>query len=660
MELSSVELRFIINEIKAKAISDYYVSNIIPVTRNSFLFRLHHGTEPDIMLMISTKGIWITTLKFKPLEENDLGEIIKLHLERSKIEAVSQPEGERIAIFEFRHPKRGLRLLVVEFFAEGNIILCDEDMNILAILKSIAVRHRRLRIGTVYKFPPSPGINLLTASIDDFVNMSSKAEPPSLQVVKWVGRITSLPRKFVEEIVHRSFIQAETVGNLTVDEIKSIYANTKYLIEEIITTSRHTPIVLYEDGKPVEVFPIPLNATASAQTRKVQSYMEGLDEVLSHQIINLGQKLRTSHIESQVSDLLHDIKEQDTAKEKVITKAHAIRRVATELMSMPYESIDIMADNALKKLVQEKLVSIFNSKGIIYLEVAGEVIEMQQNPARMSSMLFQRAKDMERGLSSIEEAKGKLLDHINKLKRQAGSIEARSEVIHHVRNKEWYERYRWFITSDDLLAIGGRDASSNSAIIRKHLADQDLVFHAEIHGSPFFILKNARSLDNLDRSILEVGQATVSFSRAWKDGLFGGDAYWVMPAQIKRGAPTGQFVPKGSFVIEGKRNYIKGIEIQLAIGIIERKDDFFLYCGPIQALKNRSLVYASLSPGGLDLMGAAKKVKNELISGLTGDIDQKKHSLLQFIKSLSLDDFVRTLPAGQSKLSSFVYVLDKG
>ena len=71
--------------------------------------------------------------------------------------------------------------------------------------------------------------------MDDFVNMSINVESSGLQVVKWVGRITSLPRKFVEEIVLRSNIQAETVENLTLDEIRRIYFNTKSLIEEITT-----------------------------------------------------------------------------------------------------------------------------------------------------------------------------------------------------------------------------------------------------------------------------------------------------------------------------------------------------------------------------------------------------------------------------------------
>jgi len=59
-----------------------------------------------------------------------------------------------------------------------------------------------------------------------------------------------------------------------------------------------------------------------------------------------------------------------------------------------------------------------------------------------------------------------------------------------VKKKNWFERYRWFYTTDGILAVGGRDSSSNSAIIRKHLEKNDKVFHAEISGSPFFLLKN--------------------------------------------------------------------------------------------------------------------------------------------------------------------------
>jgi hypothetical protein len=261
-------------------------------------------------------------------------------------------------------------------------------------------------------------------------------------------------------------------------------------------------------------------------------------------------------------------------------------------------------------------------------------------------MLFERAKEMERGNASIEEARAKLLAQIEKLHGQAGAIHKKI-VVQKQSSKEWYERYRWFVTSDGLLAIGGRDASSNSALVRKHMTEDDIVFHAEVHGSPFFIVKNAAAPareGKIEQSLAQVAQATVAFSRAWKDGLSSADAYWVFPEQIKKGAPTGQFLPKGSFVIEGKRSYVKGVEVRLALGITLVNERHALVCGPEEALKKNALLYAVLQQGGNDPMTAAKKAK----AALVGAADE---ALAETLKQASLDDFVRALPTGQSRVS---------
>jgi hypothetical protein len=55
-------------------------------------------------------------------------------------------------------------------------------------------------------------------------------------------------------------------------------------------------------------------------------------------------------------------------------------------------------------------------------------------------------------------------------------------------------------------------------------------------------------------------------------------------------------------------------------------------------------VYAVLLQGGMDPMTAAKKAKAELV----GAADE---TLAASIKQASLDDFVRALPTGQSRVS---------
>ena len=125
-------------------------------------------------------------------------------------------------------------------------------------------------------------------------------------------------------------------------------------------------------------------------------------------------------------------------------------------------------------------------------------------------------------------------------------------------------------------------------MIRKHLGKNDKIFHGDIFGSPFFILKDAQNAS--DTSMNEIAHATVCFSRAWREGLYGVSAFWVNPDQVKKSAPSGEFLPKGSFTIEGQRNFIKSENLRLAVGIIPQDDNYVLTCGPPETIKKNSIV----------------------------------------------------------------------
>jgi hypothetical protein len=127
------------------------------------------------------------------------------------------------------------------------------------------------------------------------------------------------------------------------------------------------------------------------------------------------------------------------------------------------------------------------------------------------------------------------------------------------------------------------------------------------------------------------------------------DAYWVFPEQVKKGAPTGQFLPKGSFVIQGKRNFVKGIEIRLALGVIVMEKKYALMCGPQEAVKKKSIAYCVLLPGGNDPTSMAKKFKQEMV-GSCSNISEDFKDLLEYLKSLSMDEIIKAIPHGQSKI----------
>ncbi len=636
MELSGIELKYLISEINSKITSEYYVSNIVAVTRDSFLFRMHHSTEPDITLMLSVRGIWLTRFKFNQVEESDLISIIRPEVERAKIEAIQQSGSERIITTRFRHFDGKSRIIVAELFGVGNIILCDEKMQILAILNPIQVRHRVLKRGHQYFPPPTRGTDVLDITLEQLQIMRNSTDTKDLDVLRWLGRNISIPKKFVEEIVRRAGITAPNIGQLSDDDMSRIYTVIKELVADISTGSHEALVILGDDGKARDAVAIPttniptLKPIPTTSMRTVHSYMEAVDEVLANEITERHSNSKTTDIDKRIAILQHDLAEQNKAKEEVISKASVIRKIANDLMAISLGGINNnFDDDSLKEFLGSNSVLIIIEKGRKYLEVLGERVPTADSSlAKISSLLFGRAKELERGCISIEDAKAKLQTQLGNLRSQTTAIQDKIVIKEQIA-KEWYERYRWFITSEGLLAIGGRDASSNSAIIRKHLTEEDIVFHAEVHGSPFFILKDAK------------------------------DAYWVEPSQIKRGAPTGQFLPRGSFVIEGRRNYIKGIEIKLSVGLIRSYSNYVLACGPTNAIKKRSVVYSQLLPGGMDPNSVAKKIKTDLVKAAYTNANAKDDTnaqLADFAKSISIGDFIRAIPTGHSK----IFLTEKG
>ena len=167
----------------------------------------------------------------------------------------------------------------------------------------------------------------------------------------------------------------------------------------------------------------------------------------------------------------------------------------------------------------------------------------------------------------------------------------------------------------------------------------DKIFHAEISGSPFFILKN-RNKELLPLSIDETAHATVCFSRAWQASAYGLNSFWVMPDQVKKAAPTGQSMGKGSFMIYGTRNFIKVSSLKLAVGVLKIDENFLLVCGPPEPIKKKCVCYAIVEPGGSVISDVAKKIRAEF--NKTDD---------SFQKLFTIDDYVRVLPTGSSKVT---------
>ena len=629
MTLAGIELRYLVEEISEK-VQDYYISNIYGITKDSILFKLHHTEKSDLFMMISTSGVWLTAVKIEQMEPNRLLKRLRSDLLRLKLKKIKQIGAERIAYFIFEGFRKEF-ILIGEFFGDGNILLCNNDMKILALQHSIEVRHRKLSVGLQYVPPPESGLDVFNMLESDFDDLKTT----NLGCAKWVGRTLGLPKKYVEAIFKITNIDPKKIGNmLTSKEIIHIFETAKKIISDVISGNHDAVIIMNEK---TEVLPLKLGEL-EGEIKNVNSFIEGLDTVFTENIVKKGKSVQSSSSDRKIKELETQISEQEKAIELVKERSKNITNVANSLFDMVSRGIISIVDVPAQKILANFNAKLVKEKGISLILIQDQKIKINTKAPLQSiaSVLFNEAKKRSGAISSIQEIKEKTERKLEKIKNKT-QLEKDVILVSEIRKKNWYERYRWFFTSDGLLAIGGRDAASNSAVVRKHLGKNDKIFHGDIFGSPFFILKDAQNAP--DTSMSEIAHATVCFSRAWREGMYGINAFWVYPDQVKKSAPSGEFLPKGSFTIEGQRNFIKSENLRLAVGIIPQDDNFVLTCGPSKPIKKNSICYAIIEPHGLEMVDAAKKIRIEFI---------KMYE--EIAKQINIDDFVRVLPAGKSQI----------
>ncbi len=213
--------------------------------------------------------------------------------------------------------------------------------------------------------------------------------------------------------------------------------------------------------------------------------------------------------------------------------------------------------------------------------------------------------------------------------------------------EDWYERFRWFHTSDGYLVIGGRNADQNEELVKKYMGNHDRFFHTQAHGGPVTLLKSAgpsESADPVDwddSTLREAAQFAVSYSSDWKDGRGAGDAYMVEPDQVSKTPESGEYIEKGSFVIRGDRTYVEDVPCRVAVGV-QCEPVTRAIGGPPSAIVDRAATSVTLEPGMYAQNDAAMMVYRELKGRFT---DQS------FVRKVaSADQLQEFLPSGGSAI----------
>ncbi len=602
---------------------------------------------------------------------------LRKHLKNKIILSVNQHNFDRIIIFEISNVEGKSWKFIVELFNKGNYILLDEN-NIVKIAKSYSkYRDRDILANREYNFPSSRGRDFLNLSQIDFNETVSNLED---EIVRILARNINISGTISEEICLRAEVDKKRTGSdLTPLELDALFNSFKKLRNELLFGEIKAQIVFNEQDEEISVIPFGLELYKNNKVQQFNSFNEAVDvffsKLDSNKIITPQDQAVNKKIKSQEKILTNQLEyvEELKAKKKLYyehgnfiyanfnslnklfngikeakEKGYALEDINTKLTRAKNENFEDL-DMFVRILPATKQVVILIDTNEVYLDLNKTVGEN-------ANRIFLKGKKAEKKLRGTLPAIQKTEENIKKLNRERESIELDIDFLVRKPQKKWYEKFRWFTSSDGFLIIGGRDASSNETIFKKYIEPNDLIFHTNFPGSPLTVLKNPENNQIPEKSIKEAANFVASYSVAWKENWGIVDVFYVFADQISKTPPTGEYLPKGSFMILGKKNVIKGAktEIALRLSFLEIKNEsvsdlklFYpqvLY-EPLNAINNKegNLIIIKPSKSGKTKGQIAKEIKTYFLNN--SEAEMKK-----WVKILPIDDIIIVLPTGTSKI----------
>ena len=621
-------------------------------TKNIIVMRFHVAGTGRVDLVMQC-GSRIHTSKYpleNPTNPPTFPMLLRKRVKGAHVVSVSQHNFDRVV--EIKVKKDKYYTIVVELFDKGNIILLDEDNNIILPLKRKHWSTRDISSKKEYVFPEDRGINPINVSEEEFKEIFIEKDSDVVRTLA-VNGFGSL---YAEEIIERANENTEIDKNtlnkdLTQEQFSALYNSLKELFD-ILKNEEYKPQIV-KDGRKEDVLPLDLVKYDGFEKKYYENFNEACDEFYSKKvntdIKNVKEKIwnkkvnkfeKRLRLQEETLDNFNKTIETSQHKGELIysnyTTIENLINVVNSAISKDYSFKEI--GKILKKAKEDGMseAEIFESidkMGVLTLKIEDTsiIIDPKLSIPENAENYYEKSK------KAKKKTKGALIA-IENTKKQLEKIKAKKEVAmenisipkkREKKNLKWYEKLRWFITSDNTLVIGGRDAGTNEAVVKKYLDNNDIYLHADIHGASSTAIKlEGKSLN--DTILKESGEFAASFSSAWSKGFTTQDVFWVHPDQVSKTPEAGEFLAKGSFVIRGNRNYIRSARVKIAIGIVDYEGKRIM-AGPVESLEAHCDNYVVLKPGYTKKEAIAKKILHKI----------NEEDLL------TLDDIIRVLPSGK-------------
>jgi len=627
----------------------------------------------------------------------NFAKMLRNRLSGADFHEVRQHGFDRILEFEFRREDQDTTI-VAELFGDGNIAVVDQNGEVVDSLDTVRLQSRTVAPGSQYGFP-SARVNPLEL---DYEGFAAKMRESDTDLVRTLATQLNFGGLYGEELCTLAGVEkTKDIDDATEAEFRALYDASERLLDAI-QAGDLDPRVYFEpgdgedeDGKAargqrVDVTPLALEERSDLPSDAYDRFNDALDDYFTNldttEEEESGEAVSKPDFEQEIQKYEHIIKQQEQAIEDFEADAEAEREKA-ELLYANYDLVDDIlstvqdardAGHGWQEIAEtfedaagdvpgaDAFAGIDESEGRVRVRLNDHTIEV--DPAwgveKNADEHYQEAKRIEEKKEGARAAIENTREDLEEVQQRREDWEAEPDEpeeddemqdvdwlarasIPIRKQEQWYERFRWFRTSDGFLVIGGRDADQNEELVKKYMDRYDRFFHAQAHGGPVTVLKTSapsepsKDIEVPESSKREAAQFAVCCSSVWKDGRGSGDAYMVTPDQVSKTPESGEYLEKGGFAIRGDRTYFRDLPAEWAVGITCEPHTRVLG-GPIDAVAEDVETMVELEPGRYAQGDAAKRIYREFGERFADD---------SFVRKVaSPDEIQKYMPPGGSRI----------
>jgi predicted ribosome quality control (RQC) complex YloA/Tae2 family protein len=594
------------------------VADLQPVV-GGFLDKVYHPVREHLVLSVRTPGEGRTYIHFvagrwlyaskeakdMPQDPSAFARMLRKHLSNSRIVGISQQGFDRIVVLTF---EKGERYdLILELFGKGNAVLVKDGV-ILQPLTTRTWKHRDVRARKPFSFPP-PIPDPVALSPDDLAAIFKGSDA---DIVRTIATKLNVGGRYSEEVCERAGIDRSIMAkDIEPERLASLIGVIRDFIAEARTS--RCGLVISKGDELVDVVPSRLVVYKDFASEEFPSFSESVESYAARLPApakraaaqagdeELGRLRRTlAQQEEAVLSLQRGSLEAHETGDSLFANysdvAH-ILLVAKDLLSQSKNLNEMPGFVSFDK--RRALLVVTTPSGTYELDINGTV---ESNAQRY----YESGKKMKAKLEGVLPALEGTRASIASYTREQASKESKRSAGVKATKRFWFERYRWFISSEGAIVLGGKDARTNDMLVKKHLEPGDRYAHADVHGAPSVVVKMREGIG--EPTLIEACQFAVATSKAWNAKIGSSVGFWVLPEQVSKTPQSGEYLARGAFVIRGKRNYSEKLEIRLAIGEVEFEGERKVMCGPEAAVRSRSSRLLVIRPGETDKNLFARRV----------------------------------------------------